>query len=57
MNELYTIEFDYDVIFGQSYKLVPRQYTLISTNFKQARERLVAATNAILQRGNRTQQR
>lgn len=57
MNELYTIEFDYDVIFGQSYKLVPRQYTLISTDFKQARARLVAATNAILQRGNRTQQR
>ncbi|MBO4700875.1 MAG: hypothetical protein J5620_03970 [Alphaproteobacteria bacterium] len=57
MDELYTMEFDYDVIFGQSYRLVPRPYTLISTNFKQARARLVAATNAILQHSNRPQQR
>ena len=57
MDKLYMLEFSYDVIFGQSYRLIPRPSFLISTDFQQARERLVAATNAILQRGNRTQQR
>ena len=50
MNELYTLEFYYDVIFGQSYRLVPRPSKLVSTNFNQARERLVASTNALIQR-------
>jgi hypothetical protein len=57
MDELYTMEFDYDVIFGQSYKLVPRPYVKVSEGFINACERLVAATNVILQGDNRTQKR
>ena len=57
MDELYTMDFDYDVIFGQSYKLVPRPYVKVSEGFINARERLVAATNVILQGDNRTQKR
>lgn len=50
MNNLYIMQFDYDVIFGQSYRLIPRPFTLVTTNFQQARERLVASTNALIQR-------
>jgi hypothetical protein len=57
MDELYILKFDYDVIFGQSYRLLPRQFTLISTDFEQARERLIAATGAILHHTKRNQNR
>ncbi len=53
MNELYTLEFYYDVIFGQSYRLVPRPSTLVPTGFLKARECLVAATNARLQNNSK----
>lgn len=50
MNELYILNFSYDVILGQSYTLVPMPYTPVSEGFINARNHLIADTNRILQR-------
>ena len=54
MNEkdLYLSEYDYDIIFGQQYKLVPRPYIEISKLPEQALDRFVSNTNKVLQRAN-----
>ena len=47
-NTLYMLKFKYDVIFGQSYELVPRDSSIVPERFLGARDRLVkAATNKL----------
>lgn len=46
---LYVLKFNYDVIFGQSYELVPRNSSIVPENFLGARDRLVKATANKLQ--------
>lgn len=46
---LYVLKFEYDVIFGQSYKLVPRNSSIVPESFLGARDRLVKATANKLQ--------
>ena len=48
-NTLYVLKFNYDVILGQSYELVPRDSTIIPESFLGARDRLVKATANKLQ--------
>lgn len=47
---LYVLKFNYDdVIFGQSYELVPRNSSIVPESFLGARDRLVKATANKLQ--------
>lgn len=57
MNELYTLQFDYNVIFGQSYRLVPMPSTIVPQSFIAARDRLISQTNQKLQRANNDKNR
>ena len=50
--DLYLPDYDYDIIFGQKYKLIPRPYIEISKKSEQALERFISNTNKILQRTN-----
>ncbi len=52
MNELYTLQFYYDIIFGQGYKLVPRASIPVPISLLDARDHLIAQTNNRLERAN-----
>ena len=49
---LYLPDFEYDIMFGQKYKLIPRPYVLISKETEQALDRFITNTNKVLQRAN-----
>ncbi len=46
---LYVLKFNYDVIFGQSYELVPRNSSIVPESFLGARDRLINTTAKKLQ--------
>lgn len=48
-NTLYILKFNYDVIFGQSYELVPMESNVVPEKFLMARDRLIKATEKKLQ--------
>lgn len=48
-NTLYVLKFKYDVIFGQSYELVPIESSVVPEKFLMARDRLIKATTNKLQ--------
>ena len=48
-NTLYILKFNYDVIFGQSYELVPMESSVVPEKFLMARDRLIKATEKKLQ--------
>ena len=46
---LYVLKFNYDVILGQSYELIPRDSSIVPESFLGARERLINTTTQKLQ--------
>ncbi len=48
-NTLYVLKFKYDVIFGQSYELVPMESSVVPEKFLMARDRLINTTANKLQ--------
>ena len=48
-NTLYVLKFNYDVILGQSYELVPMKSSVVPEKFLMACDRLINTTTQKLQ--------